>query len=291
VWYDRFGVQMRIATPADTAFTVNPSLSPDERHVALTRSIDGNTDVWILDDARGTLRRFTSDPGPDIVPVWAPDGGSVLYSKAIGPGGFALYRKARTEDGHDTPLNPDIARAIVLDWSRDGRFILYRTIDPPNRLGWDVWALALDAPRKPFPVLASPFDQRTAVFSPDAQWIAYESNESGRGFEVYVHPFPGPGEKMTVSTGGGSRPRWSQDGREIFYVDDDGNLMSVAVRKRAGGLELDKPVLLFPTMLERTVEGGISHGFAVSGDGKRFLLSETVPHAPATLNLIVRSRN
>jgi hypothetical protein len=98
VWYDRSGRQIRVAVSADTAFTVNPSLSPDERHVALTRSIDGNTDVWILDDARGTLRRFTSYPGPDIVPVWAPDGGSVLYSKATAHGGFSLYRKARTED-------------------------------------------------------------------------------------------------------------------------------------------------------------------------------------------------
>jgi serine/threonine protein kinase len=291
VWYDRSGRQIRVAVSADTAFTVNPSLSPDERHVALTRSIDGNTDVWILDDARGTLRRFTSYPGPDIVPVWAPDGGSVLYSKATAHGGFSLYRKARTEDGSETPLNPDIARAVVLDWSRDGRFILYRTIDPQNRHGWDIWALARDAPRNPFPVLASPFDQRTAVFSPDGQWIAYESNESGR-FDVYVHPFPGPGEKVPVSTSGGSRPRWRQDGSEIFYVDEDGDLMSVAVRKSAGGLDLAKEaVRLFPTMLERTVEGGISHGYAVSGDGKRFLLSETVPHAPATLNLIVRPRN
>jgi serine/threonine protein kinase len=296
-WYDRSGTPLGMAAPADTTYPLNPSLSPDGRSVVLSRSIDGNTDVWILDLERASMTRFTADPGPEIVPVWGPGGESILFSKAFGPGRFELafgrgrfelYRKPLTEGGRETPLGEGDGRAIALDWSRDGRFVLFRSHLPPGH-GWNVWALSTADGSKPFPVLQSRFDERTTQFSPDGRWIAYESNETGR-YEVYVHPFPGPGEKIAVSTTGGSRPRWSADGREIFYIASDGGLMAVAVRTTAGRLALDAPVKLFAPKIEHTVEGGIAHAFAVTSDARRFLFSELVTHPAAPVTLVLHAQ-
>jgi Tol biopolymer transport system component len=182
---------------------------------------------------------------------------------------------------------PVETRNIALDWSRDGRFNLYRTNDPPDN-EWSIWAVAADGRGKPFAVLNSSFDERSAVFSPDSKWIAYESNESGQ-YEIYVHPFPGPGDKWTVSSGGGSQPRWKRDGTELFYVAADGHLMSVPVRLPAPGqrLHLGTPARLFRTAIESTVQGGISYAYDVSADGQRFLMSVVVEQPPSFLTLIL----
>lgn len=278
-----------MAAPPDTTYPLNPALSPAGREVAVNRSIDGNTDVWILDLDRSSITRVTADPGPEIVPVWSSQGESIVYSKSTGPGMFKLFRRARREGWAETPIRAETGRAIALDWSRDGRFVLFRSNEPPG-LGWNIWAVSTSEPASVLPILQSRFDERTAQFSPDARWIVYESNESGR-FEVYAHPFPGPGEKMAVSTSGGSRPRWSADGREIFYVSSEGSVMTVGVRATPGGLQLDAPSQLFTPRVERTVEGGIAHVFAVSADGQRFLVSELVSHPAAPVTLVLNPRH
>ena len=133
-----------------------------------------------------------------------------------------------------------------MDWSPDGRFLLYRSIDP--KTGSDIWALPLDGDRKPFPVVQTNFDERDGQFSPDGKWIAYQSNESGR-FEIYVQPFPGPGGKSQVSTNGGAQVRWRRDGKELFYIALDGRLMAVPIRLASNGqaVEAGTPVPLFAT--------------------------------------------
>jgi Tol biopolymer transport system component len=286
VWFDREGKQLALAAEPDNRSPVNLNLSPDGRTLVLNRSHEGNTDVWLMDVERRALTRFTTDPAPEIVPVWSPDGATILYSKVAG-GGFRLVYKQRG-GGNETTL-PVTTRAIALDWSRDNRFILYRTNEPPEG-GWNIWAVATDGRSKPFPVLQSNFDERTALFSPDGKWIAYESNESGQ-FEIYLQPFPGPGDKWTVSNGGGSKPRWRRDGTELFYVAADGNLMTVPVRlPGAGGRpQLGTPSRLFKTEVENTVQGGISHAYDVSADGQRFLMTTVVEHPTSFLTLILNS--
>ena len=105
-----------------------------------------------------------------------------------------------------------------MNWSSDGRFILYAQIE--EKTGYDVWALPLFGERKPFPVLITLFDERYPQFSPDGRWVAYQSNESGQD-DIYVQPFPGPGERSRISTNGGAQVRRRRDGRELFYMAPD----------------------------------------------------------------------
>src|SRR5207253_2711197 len=136
-----------------------------------------------------------------------------------------------------------------VDWSRDGRFLLYVKQDATTG-GDHLWALPLDGAGTPFPVLQTRFTEDQGQFSPDGQWIAYRPNESGRR-EVYVRLFPGPGGQRQVSTEGGSQPRWRRDGKELFYIAGDNKLMAVPVRlsSEAQPMDLGPPVALFATRL------------------------------------------
>ena len=111
-----------------------------------------------------------------------------------------------------------------MDWSRDGRFVLYAEASPTQ--GLDLWGLPLDAQRKPFEVVRTDFNETMAQFSPDGKWIAYQSDKTGRD-EIYLRPFPGPGPDTAVSIDGGAQVRWNANGRELLYVAADDRLMAV----------------------------------------------------------------
>src|SRR5207245_9450570 len=120
----------------------------------------------------------------------------------------------------------------VVGLSRDGRFRRLRPTD--TNTSWDLWALPHTGNGKPFPVVQSPFQEMTGEISPNARWVAYQSNESGQ-HEVYVQPFSGGGPRVQVSTNGGSQPRWRRDGRELFYIALDGRLMATSLSDCANG--------------------------------------------------------
>jgi len=166
------------------------------------------------------------------------------------------------------------------DWSRDGRFIIFSQNDTKARSG--IWVLPLSGdrppvPGKPFPFLQTEFNEIGAKLSPDSKWVAYTSNESGQN-EVYVQTFPSPGGKLPISTGGGSRPVWRRDGRELYYIAADGKLMAVEV-KTGSKFEAGAPKPLFDTRLG-------NRPFDISPDGRRFLLAnsmEDAGHTPMTV--------
>jgi Tol biopolymer transport system component len=134
--------------------------------------------------------------------------------------------------------------------------------------------LPLHGDRKPFPVVATSFEEKDAQFSPDGRWIAYQSNETGR-FEIYVQPFPGPGRKELVSTNGGAQVRWRRDGRELFYIALDGRLIAVPIRFAPNGqtFEAGAALPLFATSVGGAVQGRDRQQYVVSADGQRFLMS------------------
>jgi Tol biopolymer transport system component len=166
------------------------------------------------------------------------------------------------------------------DWSSDGRFILYNSTDTPVRR--DLWVRPMEGDRKPWVFLKTSFDERWAQFSPDGRWVAYESNESGRA-EIYIRPFAAPAAsgaadnpaagQWQVSTAGGRYPRWRPDGKELYYIGPDGEMMAAPITATGTTLEPGAPVALFPT---RIFGGGADNGqgrqYDVTRDG-RFLIN------------------
>src|SRR5262249_3002756 len=159
---------------------------------------------------RNVLSRFTSDAAVDAQPIWSPDGLRIAF-KSNRKGRYELYTKPATGVGTEELLLTSGQDKQALDWSPDGRFLLYQNLD--SKTGLDIWALPmsganasptgrshqeLDGDGKPFPVVRTNFDEDLAQFSPDGKWIAYQSNESGR-YEIYLQPFPGSGDRTQVS--------------------------------------------------------------------------------------------
>lgn len=149
IWVDRSGRQIGDAFPPDSARPTNPSLASDERQLAINRTVGGNTDIWVLDlQRRGALTKLTSASTPDVSPVWSPAANRIVYA---GPGqvGFDLWEVPMTGPSEPARLFGGPLPEVPLDWSKDGRYVLYRThLDPST--GVDLWALPVDDPRHPF---------------------------------------------------------------------------------------------------------------------------------------------
>ena len=284
MWLDRSGKNVGTIGAPDTAGPTDLELSPDGKRVAVYRSVNVSYDVWLIDPARGVPTRFTFGPASDLNPVWSPDGSRVVFTSTRNRA-YNLYWKLSSGAGADELLLESDQRKAPLDWSSDGRFLLFYSLDPQT--GFDLWVLPLSGDKKPFAFLKTPFDERNGQFSPDSKWIAYQSNESGRS-EIYVQPFPGPGSKFQISANGGAQPRWNKNGKEIFYLSLDSKIMVAPVRLSSDGqsLETGTPVSLFPVRIPGGPLGLSKQQYAVSSDGLRFLVNSTLEEdrsSPITL--------
>jgi len=277
VWLDRAGRQAGTSVDPDTAPAQGMRLARDERTVALSRTVSGNMDVWIIELTRNVLRRLTFDAADDSGAVWSPDGSQIAFASRQKLGNLNLYVKPVNGSGSEEPLVLSTENKFVQDWSSDGRYILY-SVDSA-KTAQDLWAFSM-AEKKSFPVLQTNADETSARFSPDGHWIVFMSNETGR-FEVYVQPFPGPaGKSPPISTNGGVNPQWRADGKEIFYAALDNRLMAVPVTLRANGqVESGVPASLF--QLRPRSEYEVSH------DGQRFLIHAPTEDASASPITIV----
>ena len=286
VWVDRTGKTLGVLAPPDDAALDNPELARDGSRVTVARMVQGNVDAWLLDAKRAGATRLTSDASVDGSPVWSPDGKQIVFYSARN-GNFDLFSKPADGSAEERPLLVTPQGKAPQDWSSDGRFVLYATQDP--KTASDLWVLPLSGDRKPFRVVQTPFDEVQGQFSPDARWVAYASNETGR-YEVYARPFPGAGGKWQVSTGGGIYPRWRHDGKELFYIAPDNRMMAVPIQV-GHTLDAGTAVALFPTELATGGNLGIG-GFqskpeyAVAADG-RFLLNVTVGDAASPITVVL----
>jgi Tol biopolymer transport system component/DNA-binding winged helix-turn-helix (wHTH) protein len=262
-WVDRSGT--RLATIGDPGTHLHPSLSPDEKEVAVDRMdpLLGTFDIWRIDAKKGTSSRLTFDSTNETAPVWSPDGSRIALSSKRS---LDLFEKASSGAGTEKLLFRSGQWKFATDWSPDGNSLLYYEFNAKLR-NRDLWMLPMVGDLGPRPLLDTEFNESDGVFSPDGKAFAYSSDQSGKQ-EVYVQPFPpavGTGKWM-VSANGGSRPKWPR-GKELFYLAPDGTMMAVDVTV-VGGFRAGVPRPLF--------KSGIIHDFrvqfAVTANGRSFLI-------------------
>ncbi|HEY5568010.1 MAG TPA: protein kinase [Gammaproteobacteria bacterium] len=301
VWVDGEGTALAPLGSVDDGVPAAPELAPDGRRVALTRAPEGTGDIWLVDVARNVASRMTFDPGVDSYPVWSPDGDRLVFSSGRN-GRMDLFEKASNGATEEQPLIVTGQDTVAQDWSPDGQVLLYTIQDP--KTGSDLWATLFDAargaasnaelsPSQPFPVAQSSFDEGQGRFSPDGQWVAYASNETGR-HEIYVQAFPDLSSKWQVSTGGGIYPRWRADGRELFYLAPDMRLMAVPIDVTSPPASISPrvPRALFSTRLATTGPYVFTAGvfakaqYAVAPDG-RFLMNVADDAAAPPITVVV----
>ena len=263
-WFDQQGKV--VGTLGEGGDYTNPAISPDGSRIAVAMGPNLKKDIWILDVARGTSTRFTFDPADDDFPAWTPDGKNVAFSSNRG-GMRDLYIKPADGSGEEKLLLKTDQNKSDLRWTRDGRFLLFSSTSPKTK--YDVWALPFPAEPKPIPLLQTQFNERVARVSPDGRWLAYTSDESG-AYENYVRPFtpdaPGTGAKWLVSKGGGVRPLWRADGKELFYATLGGQMTAVDI-DTGKGFQAGTPRPLF------SGPGVVGSDWDLAPDGKRFLYS------------------
>ena len=219
---DRRGTRSAIATEAQPYS--DPRFSPNGKDVAVTVIQPGGGlagDIWVLNLARATRSRLTFD-GANEYPDWSADGRRVLYTTVRGANGL-YWRPAGGGTAESLFEGPgqQMFEAIL---THDEKRIIYRLRAIPA----DLYHVHRDSTDKRQALLESPYDERSPVISPDDRWLAYVSNETGRD-EVYVRPFPEDGVRSIISAAGGTEPRWSRDGRELFYRNAD-TLFAVEVK-------------------------------------------------------------
>jgi Tol biopolymer transport system component len=269
-WVDRQNRETGTLGPV-SGLVGTPRVSPDGRTLAVMRRVNGNDDIWLIETARGVLRRFTFDAAIEAAPVWSPNGNRIAFESAR-KGLRDLFVKSLDASAEEVLVESSENKNIS-DWSADGRFIAFAI--QSSKTARDIWVLPLEGDREPFAVVQTAFEERDARFSPDGGWIAYQSNETGRN-EVFVQPFPGPGRNWQISTDGGTFAQWRGDGREIFYLARDNRLMAVPVKLDASAPAVDAgtPVALFP------LRPGAA--YAVTPDGQRFLVNTPTDDATAS---------
>jgi serine/threonine protein kinase/Tol biopolymer transport system component len=272
-WFDRNGASLgKVATPAEY---VAVALSPDGRKMAFDvyDYESKNMDLWIYEMSRNLKTRFTFDASAEGYPIWSPDGSRILFNSDR-RGRLDLFLKTTSGAGDDELLLESPAEKFPLDWSSDGRFIVYTAYDSKNK--GDLWILSLQGDRQPFVFLQTEFEESNAQFSPDLRWISYESDESGRT-ELYVRPFIGEDgqpainqtRKWQVSSNGAAyyNHKWSPSGKELFYLSQDKKLMVADVETSGSTFDLGAVRPLFELKAI-----GYVYFADVTPDGQRLLI-------------------
>lgn len=265
IWNDGKGKELaRLRVDGTTRFL---RLSPDLRTVALER-LDfryGSGSLWLFESEREMSTRFTFEPTSAYSPVWSPDGRSIAFTMHKGRGFDFMWKSV---DGASSMMLKSSSQAeplIPTDWTSDD-WILYEIQNP--KTGWDIFAVSAQRPEMQRILLNSSADERQARVSPNGQWLAYNSNESGSE-QIYVQPFLKPGTRFAVSASGGSQPIWHQDSTNVFFLDGSRTLVRTRLdfqKQRAGTPET---LFHFAPASERGMMAGWEYDIAP--DGTRFL--------------------
>jgi eukaryotic-like serine/threonine-protein kinase len=283
VWVDRQGRETAIAAPPRAY--VYPRISPDGGRL-LVYAADQEFDLWVWDVVRLTLTRLTFTPGNDNYPVWTPDGRRLLFTSdwesarnlSVQPADGTGVAKRLTTSPHQQN-----ATAITPDGTR----LLFTETTPQT--GDDVMQLELMGNHTITPLVHTPAAERNGMVSPDGRWLAYEANDSG-SFEIYVRPYPNVASgRGQVSTGGGTRPLWSRDGTELFYMSPGGAILRVGI-EQGTSWAATTPSTIIKEGYAAALAGFLGRTYDISPDGQQFLVfkSEGASNAPPPQLIVVQ---
>jgi Tol biopolymer transport system component len=260
-----------------------PSLSPDGRRVA-TGVYDGLNpkEIWVGDLDRRTMNRLVTDGSLNAAPIWTPDGSRVAFASRREASVQNIYWTLADGSGGTERLTTGEFNEVPTDWSPDGKALVFYETSPTS--GYDLRTLTLGQERTVKPLVVTPFNEMGARFSPDGRYLAYLSDRTGRQ-EVYVQPFPGPGEPQQVSTDGGTELVWARNGRELFFKQGE-KMMAVDVTL-APAFTASRPRLLFEGRYEISFLVSGMRFYDVSPDGRFLMVKSDTPTAPRQLHLVV----
>ena len=284
VWVDRSGRESTV----DSGWTFLPpqfggnngwALSRDGTRLAIGMATESGDDIWVKRLPRGPLSRVSFDDASEYRPRWMPDDRTLMFgSNRISPVSNALFSRRADGTGRDSVVvRSENAAIFEAAWSPDRRWLLFRTGGTLAQVGGrDIVGIQPGVDTVAVPVVVTPYDEASFTISPDGRWLAYESNETGRT-EVFLRPFPDTDAgKWQVSNGGGIAPLWARNGRELFYVNANRDMMAVPI---SSGVEpgIGGGSRLFHLRPELTL--GASENYTphdVAPDG-RFIMARQVP--------------
>jgi serine/threonine-protein kinase len=279
VWVDRSGRTEPLGLPVGDY--AGPRVSPDGQRILFGNSRDGRFDLWVHDRSRGFTQPVTGAEGSDYWPIWTRDGEGIVWNSAR-PGSAGLFLKQLSDPAAERPLaRPSTTQTQPGAFSPDDRLLVFQRGEADR----DLWVVDVSRDTEPEILVQNPGGQFHAVLSPDGNWLAYASDESGRT-QVMIRPFPGPGSATQVSTDGGHEPLWSHDGRELFFRDYTGTRMYTVAIQTSPRLRIGRPQLLFTgPFMEGRVYG---RNFDVTPDGRRFLMvMDAQPEAVTQIRVVM----
>jgi serine/threonine protein kinase len=269
VWVDRDGGEQGVI-PAEGQYR-NPRLSPDRQKIVIEKQElqTGRSGIWLFDLDRSMQHRLIDTPEAAFSPVWSPDGQNLLFVSYRGTQ-WDLIRRHTINESDVTVLRTTGQAQAVTDSSKDGRWIVYQERGAGATDQWDIGVFDTTT-SKAQTLVASDKNEHQAQLSPDGAWLAYTSNELGRD-QVYLLRFPQLSPKIQVSAAGGSEPKWRADGRELFYISPNQEMMSVSVNLASSPPVQGSNRVLFRANLA-TPKGIFSIAtYDVDAEGSRFLI-------------------
>ena len=283
-WVDRSGTQL--GTLGEPGFYIWPSLSPDGQRaaVSVTDPHSGNADIWIYEIGDGASLQLTFNEAQEGHPTWTHDGNRVFFTSVRRGFRDIYWTDSNGREAEEAVFESDDDKYLT-SASTDGRWLVFGRRKEAG-LAADLLLLPLTGERKAKLLLASGQITRFGEISPDGRWLLYQSNESGKmgGAEVYVTAFPPGAWKRRVSQNGGILPRWSADGREVFYLSmDHTTLFAAAVSDKGAPFRVSMVQKLFSLPMV----AGRGFPYDVTRDGQRFLVVASSGAAISPLTLVM----
>lgn len=276
-WVDRSGRRLSVLAPRGRYVDFQLSSDGSLTAVAAVEPGGQNADIRIIDAEARPVARLTAGRATDASPVWSPDGKWIVF-RSNRDRVHDLYKRASAGSAHEEPFLKLGTAAYPTDWSSDGRFVVFH-MGSQGDSGLDIWAARWENPADRVPLVRTPFRDVQGQLSPDGEWIAYTSDESG-DWEVYLQSRTRPELRWQVSVDGGSDPKWRSDSKELCYVSEDDWLMSVTVAAERNKPP-SAPARLFALPGTQHVAPYLS-AYDIAPDGNRFLVRVALESARST---------